>query len=309
VPNAPAARYPRGVPHAPHATRRARAVAFALAAAVGVGVAPGCSLAEGSGTITGVLDVPECWSGDFNLKPTFFAAIPPPTDTIGSGAGASAIGSDPLQLRIQNGGDFESFSDGLVIAVDSLGEVRGDPFPDGTPRPSLLNTDLAVTLPVSPSGMGPPTTSSNQGIVHATLYLQKSCRTQNVALYAMSAVTVNADGTCDRPEGGVPPLQCGGEAGALAGADGGAPAVADGGTATPAGPTRSSAIDFQALFDGDVDEPDAQKRLTQASFDFFFANALEICPGPNSAPPRCRGELKGNFKFYFERGQPAQPFP
>ena len=297
-----------------HAPRRARAVGFAVAGAVAVAIviaSPGCSLAEGSGTITGVLDVPECWSGPYNLQPTFFAAVPPTFDTVGTGAGASAIGSDPLQLRIQNGGDFESFSDGLAIVIDDLGEVRGDPLPDGTTRPSLLNTHLVVSLPVSSTGMGPPTTSDpNPGIVHATLYMQKTCRTQNVALYAMSAVTANADGSCGRPDGGDPPLTCG-SPGALSTTDGGTvvPADGDASTSSAAGPTRSSWIDFQALFDGDVDEPDAQKRLTQATFDLFFANPLEICPGPNSPPPRCRGELSGNFKFYFERGQPAQPFP
>ena len=50
-------------------------------------------------------------------------------------------------------------------------------------------------------------------------------------------------------------------------------------------------------------------RLTPAQQEFFLANPLEVCPGPNSPPPRCRGDLKGSFKFYFERGQPAQPFP
>jgi hypothetical protein len=298
----------------PHVPRRARTVGFvAVVVAVGAGVValePGCSLAEGTGTVTGVLDVPECWSGAYNLDPTFFAAVPPPTDTIGTGAGSSAIGSDPLQIRIQNGGDFESFSDGLAILVDDLGEVRGDPLPDGTPRPSLLDKNLVVSLPVSSTGLGPPTTSDpNPGIVHATLYLQKTCRTQNVALYAMSAVTVNPDGTCGRPDGGDPPLTCGAPA-ALVETDSGAIGAAyDASTPSAPGPTRSSWINFQALFDGDVAEPDAQKRLTQATFDLVFANPLEVCPGPNSAPPRCRGELKGNFKFYFERGQPAQPFP
>ena len=55
----------------------------------------------------------------------------------------------------------------------------------------------------------PVTAVANPGIVHATLYLQKTCPTQNVALFALSEVTVNADGTCDRPNGGEPPLNCG----------------------------------------------------------------------------------------------------
>ncbi|HEX3771611.1 MAG TPA: hypothetical protein VHV30_12125 [Polyangiaceae bacterium] len=292
------------------ASRSARASGLALVAALGIAIAPGCSLAEGSGSAVGVLDVPECWSGDFDLKPTFFAAVPPTADTMGQGSGASYVGSDPLEIRIQNGGDFESFSDGLVIVVDDLGEVRGDPLPDGTSRPSLLDTNLVVSMPVSASSTGPPTTPDpNPGIVHATLYLQRTCRTQNVALFAMSAVTVNGDGTCNPEDGGLPPLECG-SAGTLPNTDGGAvqPAV-DAGAGTAASPTRSSWINFQSLFDGVVDEPDAQKRLTQATFDFYLANPLEVCPGPNAPPPRCRGELHGNFKFYFERGQPAQPFP
>jgi hypothetical protein len=305
-----ASRYARSVTQRPLASGSACVFGLAFAALVGLAVAPGCSLAEGTGSVIGVLDVPECWSGPFDLKPTFFAAVPPHSDTTGQGAGASSVGADPLELRIQNGGDFESFSDGLLIIVDDLGEVRGDPLPDGTTRPSLLDTNLVVSMPSTPSGTGPPTTSDpNPGIVHATLYMQRTCRTQNVALFAMSAVTVNADGTCVPPDGGLPALQCG-SAGTLPDTDGGAivPAV-EAGPSLAAGPTRTSWINFQDLFDGDVDEPDAQKRLTQATFDFYFANPLEICPGADSAPPRCRGELTGNFKFYFERGQPAQPFP
>jgi hypothetical protein len=282
---------------------------LAAVIAMGVAIAPGCSLAEGTGSVTGVLDVPECWSGDFDLKPTFFAAVPPPLDTVGEGAGSSAVGSDPLELRIQNGGDFETFSDGMIILIDDLGEVRGDPLPDGVTRPSLLDTNLVVSMPRSASGTGPPTASvATPGIVHATLYMQRTCRTQNVALFAMSAVTVNADGTCDPEDGGVPPLQCG-SAATLPDPDSGVIVPATDASAPASLPTRTSWIDFQSLFDGDVDEPDAQKRLTQATFDFYFANPLEVCPGENMPPPRCRGELHGNFKFYFERGKPAQPFP
>ena len=70
--------------------------------------------------MTGTLDVPNCWSGGFDLKPDFFAAVPSSSGTLGTSEATSA---NALQLRIQNGGDYESFSDGLAILVDDVGEV------------------------------------------------------------------------------------------------------------------------------------------------------------------------------------------
>ena len=272
---------------------------MAVVASVAIAVAPGCSLGEGSGSASGILDVPLCWSGNFDLKPDFFAAVP-------STSGA-------LQIRVQNGGDFETFSDGLAIQVDDVGKIRGDPLPDGTGRPSLFGTPLVVGLPpgVTPPGV-PLMAVANPPIVHATLYLQRSCRTQNVALHAMSAVSLNPDGTCARPDGGEPPLPCGAPAtidGGMtldAGTDAGSTSTSDGGTPTS---TATSTIVFDSLFDGNPDESNAKQRLTAAHFEFFLADPREICPGGLGPPPRCRGDLKGNFKFYFQRGRPAQPFP
>ena len=294
-------------------TRRSRFAGLLLAAGLAVWIAPGCSLAEGSGSVSGTIDVTNCWSGPFSLQPNFFAAVPSATGGVESGANEAESPTDALQLRIQNGGDFDSFSDGLAILIDDAGEVRGDPLPDGMARTSLLDQNLVVSLPVGVVVSGVPVTAvANPGIVHATLYLQKTCPTQNVALYALSDVTVNADGTCDRPDGGDPTLNCG-SAATLPDPDGGAiePAVAgqgaDAAMSTPT--TRTSWINFQYLFDGNPDEPDARKRLTQATFELFLADPREVCPGGLGPPPRCRGDLKGSFKFYFERGQPAQPFP
>ena len=277
------------------------------AAAALLGVA--CSLGEGTGTTSGVLDAPLCWSGCFDLRPDFFAAVPD---------------SPQVQIRIQNGGDFETFSDGLAILVDDVGAIRGDPLPSGMTRPSFLGQTLAVGLPpaVRPSGV-PVVSVANPPTVHATLYLERSCRTQNVALYAVNAVTLNPDGTCTRPDGGaesttVCPASDGGvDASATTDAsttEGGPPAV----TTEPSGgvscePTATqvgaSTIVFDDLFDGNADESNAKQRLTQAHFDFYLADPREICPGGMGPPPRCRGHIAGNFKFYFQRGRPAQPFP
>src|SRR5580698_10258571 len=79
-------------------------------------LAPACSLGSGSGIVAGTIDAPGCWSGPFDLHPDFFAAIPTTTTTpVTSLTGQP--GRDAMQLRIQNGGDFESFSDGIAILL------------------------------------------------------------------------------------------------------------------------------------------------------------------------------------------------
>jgi hypothetical protein len=270
-------------------------------------LAPGCSLGNGAGSVTGTLDVPGCWAGTFNLNPNFFAAV----STYGTAT--TPTNTDALQIRIQNGGDNETFSDGLAILVDDAGEVRGDPLPDGTSRPSLLGQTLVVALSagVAPPGV-PLQPMATPSIVHASLYLNRTCRTQNVALYAMS-VSLNPDGTCERTEAGDVSIDCGAPVATVpAGSDGGVDAAGVDASPAPEGgaPARvgTSTIVFDSLFDGNPDESNAQQRLTNASFEFFLADPREVCPGGIGPPPPCRGHLVGNFKFYFQAGIPAQPF-
>jgi hypothetical protein len=265
-----------------------------------------CSLGQGQGTVSGDLDVPDCWSGHFDLHPDFFAAVP---STVPNGVQTTA---NAIEIRIQNGADFQTFSDGLIIGVDDAGEVRGDPGPEG-PRPSLYNVPLVVSLPpdVVPPGV-PIRPIPNPRIVHATLYLNRTCRLQNDALYALDAVTTNPDGTCDRPDGGDPALACGGPA--TAPVDGGAIDAGIDASATDAGPTatptvKQSTITFLALWDGNPSESNAGERLISARFNFYLGDPRETCPGGLGPPPRCRGQLTGSFNFYFQRGRPAQPFP
>jgi hypothetical protein len=252
-------------------------VVVALVAVLAAVLAPACSLGSGSGSCTGTLDVPLCFAGPFDLHPDFFAAVP--------------SDNDAMFIRIQHGGDAPTFSDGLLILIDDAGEVRGDPASDGTLRPSLLGQPLVVALPSSVTTPGVPVTPKGlQSIVHANLYLDSTCRTQNNALYALDAVTVNASGSpCAQPDGGFPPPDC------------------EGGPAP--GPVRSSTITFNALFDGNTDESNTANLLSDATFHFFLADPRDICPGGGGPPPRCQAELFGNFHFYFQQGRPAQPFP
>jgi hypothetical protein len=281
-----------------------------VVAGLAAALAPACSLGQGTGSASGELNVPDCWSGPFDLHPDFFAAVP------GASPHNTTTPLNTLQIRIQNGGFYETFSDGILILVDDAGEVRGDPVGNQS-RPSLLGQTLVVSLPPSVVPPGVPITPiANPRIVHAALYLDRTCRTQNDALYAMDAVSgVAADGTCAAPEGGgSSSLGCPGPATAVDGGlvDAGAPEAEAGGVSVGAGGAGGvgmSTITFTSLFDGNPDESDAAKRLSEADFELYFADPREMCPGGLGPPPPCRGHLKGHFKFYFERGRPAQPFP
>ena len=68
------------------------------------------------------------------------------------------------------------------------------------------------------------------------------------------------------------------------------------------------AITFNDLFSGDINEQDGSERLTDASFTVRFANPCDLPPGgaPNED---LISTVSGYFKFFFQRGQPAQPFP
>jgi hypothetical protein len=262
---------------------------LALAALLGASVGPACSQGSGSGTVCGTLDIANCWTGPFNLQPDFFAAV-------------TASGNDSLQIRVQNGGDSETFSDGIAILVDHIDVVSGQ-----------LKQTLTVSLPAGVTTPGVPLMANpNPSEVHATLYLQKSCRTQNVALYALDAVSLSPTGGCGAADVGEPPNSCplltrsSASTPASSGAD--ASVLPDGGVAA-AGTVVGSTIVFNKIFNGDPNA-NADGRLTDVpQFDFFFADPRDIAPGGVGPPPPCRAHLVGNFKFYFERGQPEQPFP
>jgi hypothetical protein len=264
-----------------------RFAGFAAVAVIAIAVSPGCSLGEGQGAITGTLNVPMCWSGPFNLNPTFFAAVP--YNSAGDTDAACDVGAgevSELEIRIQNGTDYETFSDGILILVDNIHAVRGDP-PYTT---SELNKPLTLSLPPAVVAPGVPVPAvANPATVSLTLYLNASCQTEQVALYALDAVSLNAEGNCDPTDAGPLVDQCDGGAG-------------------PMPMTASSTITFQHLFDGDPYESNAAQRFTQASFDAYLADPRAGCPGGLGPPPPCRGHIQGSFSFYFQRGQPAQPF-
>jgi hypothetical protein len=73
-------------------------------------------------------------------------------------------------------------------------------------------------------------------------------------------------------------------------------------------------IRFDSLFSGDRNETNAEDRLTEATFEAYMADPREMDydaegnPSPNDGEGRS-SVVTGNFRFYFQRGVPAQPFP
>jgi hypothetical protein len=300
----------------------ALALLLPCALVVAGSVFPGCEVGDGVGSVVGTLNVDQCIDGPFNLAPDFFAAVP---------------FEDTLQLRIQNGGDYETFSDGVEMLIDSITLIRGDAtHPSHLCHGGTSCDELGVSLPVGVTPPGVPIKAvADPAIVHMALYLESTCHTQDAALYVLSQVTLDDDGTCthfdptvnvaqDCNVSGVD-LVSSGDAGADASSDSGTDAGtltsdAGGGTATTSdggvdggyanvGPIGTSYVIFDELFDGNIDDESAAERLSQGRFDVYLADPREVCPGGLGPPPRCRGHLTGNFKFYFKEGRPAQPFP
>jgi hypothetical protein len=66
-------------------------------------------------------------------------------------------------------------------------------------------------------------------------------------------------------------------------------------------------INFSSLFSGDLNEHDADARLTEASFSAQFADPRKARPDGTYADGLV-SVVTGHISFYFQRGQPAQPF-
>jgi hypothetical protein len=272
-----------------------------------VTLAPGCifaftqnSLGQGNGCVSGVLNIPNCWAGNFNLDPDFFVGVPYQTS---------------LEIRIQRGSDFETFSDGLEILIDNVDAIRpgGDAGPDGA---GLYGDPLPVAIPVGVTAPGVPLVANpNPALVHVSLYLQNSCQTQNVSPFALQQVSLSPDGSCNGVAANASSFVCGPLApdssfdvgvpesgGPEGGAEAGAPPP-------PPAPIGYSTMTFTSLFDDNPDESNAAERLTEATFDLYFADPRTAAPGGLGPPPMCQGHIQGSFRFYFQRGQPGQPFP
>lgn len=69
----------------------------------------------------------------------------------------------------------------------------------------------------------------------------------------------------------------------------------------------SGDITFKSIFSGNPNEEDSEKRLTEAEFKVQFADPRELV-GAADPGAVTSDVVSGRFRFYFQRGQPAQPF-
>lgn len=139
-----------------------------------------------------------------------------------------------------------------------------------------LGEELEVGMPVGVSCPGRPVVYDPEpAMVNMSLYLHDSCHTQEGA--TIHSLNAAAD-----------PAGLGGAGGAVS--------------------LLGGTITFNKLFSGNINEQDGSERLTEASFEASFGNPCDHPPGgtPNQD---LVSVVRGYFKFYFQRGQPAQPFP
>jgi hypothetical protein len=69
----------------------------------------------------------------------------------------------------------------------------------------------------------------------------------------------------------------------------------------------SGNITFNSIFSGDPNEEDSDARLTDATFNVQFADPRELVDATD-AEAVTSSDVIGKFNFFFQRGQPAQPF-
>lgn len=197
----------------------------------------GCSLGQGEGDVkSDALFVQDCWYGEYDLQPDFFAADPY---------------RESVNMRVQRGTDIQEVSDGLAVLVQDVGWIRDE----------LLDQPLEVTLSpgvLPPGGTFPPPPPEGQPAIHMALYLQRSCHNQNSVLNAVR------------------------------------------GTVT-----------FHSLFSGDPNEDEGADKFTNAEFSVWMGDPRDAPVGKaaNEIPADRQSLVTGFFRFYFERGQPGQPFP
>lgn len=68
----------------------------------------------------------------------------------------------------------------------------------------------------------------------------------------------------------------------------------------------SGGIIFESLYSGDPYEDEADELLTEARFDALFADPRNLVG--LDVPASAQSQVTGYFRFFYQRGQPAQPF-
>lgn len=231
--------------------------------------------------------------GQFSAIPLVgLAALAALTVGCSTGEGSGSVKSDRLYVKDCWNGPFDLqptfFADTPFDDTQQIRIQRGDRLvevSDGVlftitgvqAIRSNLDTAVNVSLPIGVRPPGFPVTVEPYpppaSTVSMSLYLNATCHVQNVATYAVSG-----------------------------------------------------SITFKSLFSGDRNENSADNRLTSAKFEVVVADPRDGVPSASPAgdagvadgavttgaityPADKSSTVTGDFRFFFQRGQPAQPFP
>jgi hypothetical protein len=246
-----------------------------------------CTQGQGEGIVgSDQLLAKDCWCSGYSMQPDFFAAVPY---------------RDTLQIRVQRGADVQEISDGLSILIDNVPAIR----PKSDSDDGLLGQRLEVKLPAELEPLATGKTFSLGGTTGegcqaesfiAQLPTDDDTSRQKKEKFQGLLDSFNA---ADAPDPTAPSIvhmalylqqSCHNQNIVLYGVRG--------------------SIMFTSLFSGDPNEAAADAKLTEAVFDVWVGDPQDAPPDkPGEIPKEQQTNLKGYFRFYFQRGQPAQPFP
>lgn len=244
----------------------------------GAPLAFGCSLGQGTGDVkSDALFARDCWGRAIDATTAKGAPYDMQPDFF-----AAVPYRETLQIRVQRGTDYTEVSDGLMVLIDDIDKVR--------------NAIAASQGDGGVSDGGAADSGAADGGADAGAASKATFR---VAIPA-GVVPPGSPSVPPPDQVADPPIvhmslylqrSCHNQNIILYAVDG--------------------TITFNALFDGDPNETSAAEKLTDAEFDVEVGDLRDTPFGEyaGNVPPGLRSHLTGRFRFYFERGQPGQPFP
>lgn len=193
---------------------------------------------------------------------------------------AAVPSQNAIQMRIQRGTDITELSDGLSVLVTDMAAIRAAlqakrdaAIAAGATEDEAVETqfvEVPVAMPPGVTTSGSPVSSAPPCDAETQL-----CDVTPVAMALYLQKSCHNQNTVLYAVGGF--------------------------------------VRFNSLFSGNPSEPSAAEKLTYVSrFEVTVGDPRDAPPGvpvgPDSIPAELTSKLVGHFRFYFERGKPAQPF-
>ncbi|APR83028.1 Hypothetical protein A7982_08377 [Minicystis rosea] len=236
-------------------------------------VLAGCSLGQGTGDVkSDALFARECWGRAVDDT----SAIGAPYD-LQPDFFAAIPYRNTLQIRVQRGTDYTEVSDGIAVLIDDITKIR-----EAIAAQSDAGAGDAGTTGTGGGDAGAAAKATFRVAIPAGVAPPGSPAVPPPDLVADPPI-VHVSLYLQR--------SCHNQNTILYGVDG--------------------TMTFSALFDGDPNETSAAEKLTDAELDIQVGDLRDTPFGEyaGNVPPGLRSRLYGHFRFYFERGQPGQPFP